>query len=556
MKEYKRILKEWNKLAKPNKFLLALSFFMIVLVQVCLIVAPIFAAKVTIAITNLEYVKTILYLLLVFAILAVRKSFWHVNYLIYAPLVKSIYVRINNEFLSKGLNAKSSNFKSTSKEKILNMVHTDVYTVADFADKISIASARLVMTIVNIIVIFCVNIWAGLIVFVADILDFLMLNFVNSKREKWLRKIRESNDTQYEKFSEIIDARDTIKDLGLEKNSRKEYNKILDDYIYRLNKSTFWDSLKSNYYEVFYQFLILIATIICVIFVSKNSLSLEGYFIIVSYVTNGITNTKDLYSIIYDFKNVNVATSRVKNVLNFIEKDEIEYGKNNLKDILGNLCFCNVSYKRDDEGNPALKNFDVMFKENETSLIIGTRNCGKRTVFNLLRRNIQPTNGEITLDGINLYDFNKSSYKDNFSYVTTKPVFFKGSIIKNLSIYEKNKKIIYEICKELDVYNYIMSLPKKFNTDIRLVSYDKLYLLGIARAILNACEVLILYEFPENLTDLEKENVKRILNKMHGTRTILIFTAKEHLVDMADKIIEIENGSIKSITFNKNPLDK
>ena len=196
--------------------------------------------------------------------------------------------------------------------------------------------------------------------------------------------------------------------------------------------------MKGNYYQAFYEFLILVAKIVAVFLVAGNGISLELYFVIIAYVADGIYNTKDLYSVLYDFKNVNVALGRVKTVLNFADKEEIEVGSNNLKDILGSICFNKVSYKKSiEDENPSLNNFDVLFKENETTLIMGPRSCGKRTIFNMLRRNIKPIKGEILIDGVNLYDFTKASHRDNFSYVTTKPTFFKGSIIKNLTVYEK-----------------------------------------------------------------------------------------------------------------------
>ena len=61
---------------------------------------------------------------------------------------------------------------------------------------------------------------------------------------------------------------------------------------------------------------------------------------------------------------------------------------------------------------------------------------------------------------------------------------------------------------------------------------------------------MVIYEFPDNLTTLEKDNIKNIINKMHGTRTILIFSAKDYCADISNKIIRIERGEIKSISFN------
>lgn len=550
MKTFKQNIKEWYNLAKPNKWYFFLATFFVVLARITVLIAPIFAAKVTLCITSGDYAGTILYLILVFVMLILRKLFWYFNYVVYANLIKSTYNRINDEFVDKSLNAKSFNFKSVTKEQILNIVHTDVFQVADFSDKLGAALARGIVTIVSIVIIFTVNIYAGAIVLIADILDFILLNWMNTKRQKYTKQIRETRDKQYKKFSEIVDKRETIRDLGLKRKTKKEYSHILDNYIDQLDKQTTWDFHKSGTYEVFYRTLILLATIMCVILVSYNHLTVETYFVIITYITDGITDTKDLYGVITDYKNTCVSVARVKTVLNFVERDKITFGNNNLKDILGSVCFVDVSYRKDDEGNPAIKHFDVLIKENETCLILGNRHCGKRTIFNMLRRAIVPKSGEILIDGINILDYNEKSYRDNFSYVSTHPVFISGSIIKNLTVFEKNKNIVYEICRELGIYRYIMSLPNKFNTEISAVSYEKLYLLGLARAILTGSEVLVLYEFPEGLTEKEKENIKSIIRKMHRTRTIIIFSAKEHCYNICDKIVTIEKGEIKSIKFN------
>lgn len=550
MKDYIKTLKDWHKLARPNKWCTAITFVAIILSQVCVLVSPTFEAKATVAITSGDYTGTIINLLIVFVLFFLLQMFWQIDFSTYSRTIKHIYNKINNEFVEKSLKAKSANFKYFSKEKILNIVDTDVYNVAKFADTLPIAIARLIMLIVTTVIIFTVNVWAGVIVVFANIIDFFVVTYLNSRRERYVKKIREDHDLQFEKFSEIVDTRETIGDLGIEQKIKKEYNKILDDFILHLKKRTFWDSMIENHYLTFYKFMILATTILLVILVSKNTLSVETYFLIVTYVTNGIANTNSIYNKIPDLKTVKVSQNRIKTVLDFVEKDEVSVGKNNLKDILGSLSFNHVSYKRDDDGNPTINNFDVMFKENETTLLLGPRNCGKRTVFNILRRAITPNSGCVLLDGVNLFDYSHSSHRDNFSYVITKPVFFKGSIIKNLNVVEKNRNVIYQICKELGIYNYIMNLPKKFNEDISNLPYEKLYLLGLARAILTGSEVLLIYEFPQNLTDAEKENIKLILKKMHGARTILIFSARDYCHDIADKIISMERGEIKSISFN------
>jgi len=552
MKEYIRIFRNWWKLAKPSWWLLWWSFFFVLLTQVCvLIVIPHFSAMLTAKISEGSINIAILVATIVLALYLIKNMLWLGDYIFYPKIIKYTYKRINNEFIDKTLNAKRSNFDRVSKERILNTIHTDVLTVADFGDRFTTALGRFVMTIVSLIIIFTVNIYAGIIVFVADILDFIIFSWFNTKRQIYVKKIRAVNDQQYEKFSEIVDKRDTIKDLGQEKKIRKEYNELIDNFILNLHKRTMWDNMKDNQYQTIMRALIFLATIICLVFVSNGNMTTAVYFTVIAYVTDGITATKDMYNVVTYFNETNVATQRVNAVIDFVDRDEIKYGNNTFKDIMGSLCFTNVSYKKDDEGNPTLRNFDLLIKEKETTMLLGTKSCGKRSVFNLLRRAIRPEKGQIMLDGVDIFEYTSSTYREIFSYVTTKPVFFKGSIIKNLTIQEKNKKIAYQVCKELGIYDYINTLPKKFSSNISDLPFDKLYLLAIARAILSESQILVLYEFPTNLSDKEREKIKALLKSMHGTRTILIFSARDYCSDIADKIVNVESGTIAGITYNQ-----
>ena len=550
MKEYIRILKEWYKLARPNKFWTFWAFATVLLTQICLLVAPIFAAKATVSITSEQFTPAIVNLIIVFAILLLRNFIWHLNYSIYSKIIKHSYNKINSEFIDKSLRAKQKNFKSTSKEKFLNIAHTDVLTVSDLADKLATISARFVILIVTIVIIFNINVIAGFIVIFADIINYFLLTWLNKKRAVYIKKIRESQDYQFETIGEIVDKRDSLIDLGLDDSAKERYDVILNKYSNNLHKRTFWDSCVDNWFYVFYHAIILLVTIFLVITVSEGQLSVETYFVIIAYITTGIENTNSIYTIIPKIRDVAIATERIKLIINFVERNKIEYGKNNLKDILGSVVFYNVNYGGDDEGNPELKNFSVLLKENQTHLILGNKKCGKRTVFNLLRRAIIPTKGIINFGGINITDYTKRAHQDNFSYVTTKPTFFKQSILDNLMIVEKDIDKIFEICKEIGVFEYIDNLPDKFDSDIDSLPYEKSYMISLTRMLLAKTEVIVLYEMPNVFTMEEKENIKNFLNKIHGTRTIIIFTAQEFYADLADKIIEIENGQIKQIKIN------
>ncbi len=544
MKFYIKTIKDWIKIAKPRKLWMFLALITVFGAHVCILIAPIFAAKATVAITSGLYKETIINLIIAFGVLAVQYTLLHLNYLVYASLIKDVYVKTNMEFLNKSMNAKTKNFKHMSKEKILNIIHTDVFQISDFGDKLATTFSRILMVIIVLSIIFSVSVWAGLIVVAADIIDYLILSWLNKKRAVYVKNIREDHDIQYESFSGILDSRHGLKDLGLEKKVKADFESVVNKYSKDLHKRTFWDSLIDNYFPTFYRFIIMVATVMLVIFVSHNSLGLEMYFIIVAYIAQGIENTNSIFSLFPNMRATSIAQERVKTVMEFVEFDKITSGKLDLKEILGNITFDNVSYKGDDEGNFALKPFSIVLKENNTHLIKGSAGSGKRTIFNMLRRGIKPSDGKIMFDAVDIFDYNDSSYLNNFTYVTTSPTFIKGSIIKNLSVFEKNKKIIYQLCKEVGIYETIESLPKKFNTDINSLTYNLKYLIALTRSILTTAEVMVIYELPSKLKFAEKEAMLVLLKKLHNTRTILIFSATNECDDLIDSTIFVEQGKV------------
>ncbi|MDD4110320.1 MAG: ABC transporter transmembrane domain-containing protein, partial [Clostridia bacterium] len=383
MKEYIKIIKNWYFLSNPSKKHCFFSFSFVILQQIGVLIVPIFAAKATISLTSGLYNSGIIYLILAFAFLFLIRFFWHLNYMVFPKIIKKSYEYLNNKIVYKSIHANPKNYKNTSKEHILNTVHTDVLTLSKFGDKMAIAMARLVSLFITLTIIFIVNVWAGLIVIVADVLDYFIYGWLIKKRAVYEKKIREDQDFQYDKVSEMVDTRISINDLGVYKKVEKDYSHLLNKYNYDLKKKTFWDSMIDNGYLIFYSFLILCATIFLVVLTSAGTIQIETYFIIVAYVTTGINDTNNLYTLIPNLRLTKIATERVKNIIDFVENDKNEKGKTKLNDILGSIYFKHVFYKQDNEGNPELKNFDVFLKENRTHLILGKKNCGKRTVLNL-----------------------------------------------------------------------------------------------------------------------------------------------------------------------------
>lgn len=545
-------LRAWYSLAKPNKLHFFISCFAMILAYTCNIISPIFAASAITAITVADYTGAVIYLIIEFIIVALSYLFKHGNFYIYSRLIGGTYISLNNQILNKVMQAKSCNFRKVPKESILNLLHTDIYNVSIFSDKLAIAIAKLFRVIVTIITIFCINWCAGLVVLSVDILNFFILSRLNDKRLKYIKEIRDNADKRCQKMNQIVDSRTLSRELCLREQLSHEYMLLTKKYQKSEHGRTMNQSYVDNLYAIFYYGIILIVTLFMVYMVAGNALNLTLYLIITPYIVSGITIANEAYTVLSDMRTTTIASNRVRKVLNFTEQEFEEFGDKDYCDVFGIIDFKNVCYKGGKGGNNSLNNVSFHIRPYEITLIGGKRGGGKRTIFNMLRRDIKPKSGQILLDNIDLNEYSEHAHRDNFTYINTKPYFYSGSIMKNLKMVCKDTRQIHKICTQIGLEEYILSTPKKYNTEANALPIQYKYLLSFARALLTDCEVVALYEFPSSLTEKEFTLLKSAL--LYYTewklRTFIIFSSANTCENIADKIIEINNGEITSIYLN------
>lgn len=544
MKENINMFKNWYKLAKPNKKYWFFAFLTVFIAGLCSIIEPYFASNVITNINDGKYIYTTIFLILGFIFILIRKSSWDINYRIYHRLIGNTYFHIENLIFDKLSKVNSGVLKKLTKEKLINIIHSDVFAVSDLADKLATRAGRMTRLFITIGAIFLIDYRVAIVIIIIDIINYFILNHLNNKSAFYSKKLSESHDLQYLRFSEVFDSKDLMNDLNITNKVKKDFMKANEHYMDMKNKSTIIASYIDNYYHVFYQFIILVVTLFMVFMVSQGQVSLTLYFMIISYLTSGIEVANDFMLILPELKKANVSANRINTILELTDEEMLKFGTNKMDNILGCIDFKNVTYNSDNENNSSIKDISFSINQHEIALFLGLKNCGKRTIFNILRRDIKEKTGNVFIDGINIWDYSKKTHSSNLNYVTTKPFFFNGSIIRNLHMVESDNKKIYEMCKKTGIYEYINSLPRKFNTDINSIPLAKRYIIGLIRTLLTKSEIIVLYEFPIIISEKEEENIKKILLSLKEEKTIIIFSASEKLIDLCDKIYKIERGKI------------
>ena len=137
---------------------------------------------------------------------------------------------------------------------------------------------------------------------------------------------------------------------------------------------------------------------------------------------------------------------------------------------------------------------------------------------------------------------------------------FEMSIKDNLSLIDSNHKNHIEACKRVGIHDFIMSLPKGYNTvinsDERLLSEGEKQLLVIARALLTKSEILLFDEVTSNIDPNSTTKIGELLKDLKQDYTIVMVTHKPEMMEIADRVIVLDKGKVISKGTNEEVYNK
>ena len=250
-----------------------------------------------------------------------------------------------------------------------------------------------------------------------------------------------------------------------------------------------------------------------------------------------------------------VAAGRINEVLEtevtVVDSENIDDSK--LQDVVGKLKFDNVSFTFDGADSPVLSNISFEAEAGKTTAIIGSTGSGKSTLLHLIPRYFDASEGEISIDGVNIRDISLSKLRDTLGFVPQKGVLFSGNIKSNIKFADENitdeqMKKAAEIAQALD---FINEKEDKFNSEISQggsnVSGGQKQRLSIARALAKNPKILL---FDDSFSALDyKTDVKlrkTLREEMSGVTTIIVAQRIATILN-ADKIIVMNEGKIVGV---------
>lgn len=232
------------------------------------------------------------------------------------------------------------------------------------------------------------------------------------------------------------------------------------------------------------------------------------------------------------------------------EKEEIDLpSAKDYKDLNGDIEFKNVCFKYD--SNEVLDDISFKVKKGQTVALVGESGGGKTTICHLLPRFYNIDSGSIEIDNKNISDITMDCLRRNIGIVQQDVFLFSGTFKENIAYGNLNASMdeIIEASKKANIYDYIMSLPHGFDTQIgergvRLSGGQK-QRLSIARVFLKNPPILLLDEATSALDNTTEIMIQEALDTLKEGRTTIVVAHRLSTIKNADNILVIEHGKVK-----------
>jgi len=264
----------------------------------------------------------------------------------------------------------------------------------------------------------------------------------------------------------------------------------------------------------------------------------------------------DIFSLMDNFsklrsclKEYELAVERLFDLKDNTKFPKDTYGNIKVKSFTGKVEFDNVTFAYNKKKN-VLENLSLKIEPKQMVALVGASGSGKTTIFNLLTKSYDAISGKVRLDDIDINRLDEKTIRKNISIITQSPYIFNMSIKDNLRLVKPKatNKEIEKVCKDACFYDFVMTLPDKFDTIIGEggvnLSGGQKQRLAIARALLKDCKIILFDEATSALDNVTQQEIQESINNISNDYTIIIVAHRLSTIKDCTTIYLLDSGKI------------
>ena len=296
-----------------------------------------------------------------------------------------------------------------------------------------------------------------------------------------------------------------------------------------------------------------------IIILSANYLgTVEGLTIFILHNQGLYSTIKTLFDMRNEFLKCKEPYLRITKILDTPEYTKGYYipADNRME---GDIVFNSLSFKYEKATAPVLTDFNFRIDRGEKIAIMGASGCGKSTLSKLLVNILEPTEGSITIDGVDIRNYDSEWLKKHIGYVAQDSILFTDTIANNIAYgiggtadAADLESLIIEAAKNANAHEFISKLPNKYQTrlegtELSSLSGGQRQRIAIARALIRKPQILIFDEATSALDPYCEELVQQTIKECYKTQnsTVIIIAHRKSALEVADKVYELKGSRLE-----------
>lgn len=456
-----------------------------------------------------------------------------------------VYTEIHNRIADKVIDCDYTVFTEYSAGNIQSVIYiaSNISTGGKLILDIISSVFEIIVTIIYIGIIDINLMW---VIFIILIVSSISMKIIYSKIIELDKVCDKFMDARNNEMSKIIEGF-----VEIRSNNTQGYHKRV---IHEYNANTLNSFIKKNDYKAIQVFIfnvidaiLTIAVVIYGVVSIKSNLNIAAtVMVLITYIGHFINPIIFILDYSSDISEYSVKYERYKRFMTI--ENTILDGSIKLDAFDNCISLENVSFKYD-TSSTVLNNVSLNIPKGTSLGICGSSGGGKSTLLKLLLRFYEVTEGSIKIDGIDIKNLSKKSLIDRIGIVNQSNYIFNGTVMDNITYGVSNftEASIIDACKKACIYDRIMNLPDKFNTQVgpagwKLSGGEK-QRLAIARIFLQNPDIILLDEATAAL-DNESESIIQESLSLFKDKTMIVVAHRLSTIKDCDNIIVVDNHTI------------
>ena len=401
--------------------------------------------------------------------------------------------------------------------------------------------------VLALVLMFAANFYVGLTALVIVPIYFYVTYLQAGKLKNWRTNMRNYREAKSNGIMNILQSINVIKSFNREEieytKQTDVINKLTDNQLSTRKYSFIYDGIKTFVEQIGTVFIIILTAYLVLTDYPGMTIGKIMYHIMLfSNVTAPIRQLHRIYD------DVNEALIYAEGYFDILDaKDSAEQtGTYKPAEVRGDIEISHVNFTYPN-GCKALTDISMSIPHGKITAFVGLSGAGKSTVVNLLDKFYEPDNGTITIDGVDIREWDTQYLRENIGLVLQKNHIFDGTVEENIR-YGRPDATFEEVCdaaKKAYIYDMIEKMPNGFKTNAADLSGGQQQLIAIARMFLKNPPIIFLDEPTASLDAIATEQIKNAIDAIKQNRTVVIISHSISQIIDSEMIYALNTGRVE-----------